>query len=58
MSQNPPEKPVKPVRKGLTAVEQREQRLAKALRANLRRRKAAGGRDGASPAGKQEDSRE
>jgi hypothetical protein len=54
MSQNPPEKPEKPVRKRLTAAEQREQRLAEALRANLRRRKAAGPRDRGSPPGKPE----
>ncbi len=55
MSQNPPEKPDKPARKGLTAAEVREQRLAKALRANLRRRKAAGAHDAGSPSGKRED---
>ncbi len=55
MSQNPPQKPEKSVRKGLTAAQQREQRLAKALRANLRRRKTAADREGAAPSGKLED---
>jgi len=55
MSQNPPEKQEKPVRKPLTAAEQREARRAKALRANLRRRKAASGPDSPSPPGKPED---
>jgi hypothetical protein len=54
MSQNPPEKPQKPARKRLTAAEVREQRLAEALRANLRRRKAGRSGDGASPSGKPE----
>ncbi len=49
MSQNPPEKPGKPVRKPLTQAEQRERRLAEALRANLRRRKAAGAGSGGPP---------
>lgn len=51
MSQNPPQKPEKPDPKPRTAAERREQRLADALRANLRRRKAAGGRDGPAPPG-------
>ena len=38
MSRNLPEKPSKP----LTQAERRAQRLAEALRANLKRRKAAG----------------
>jgi hypothetical protein len=41
MSRNPPEKPVKTD----PSVAARERRLAEALRANLRRRKAAAGRD-------------
>jgi hypothetical protein len=54
MSQNPPEKPQKPAWKRLTAAEVREQRLAEALRANLRRRKAGRSGDGAPPSGKPE----
>lgn len=54
MSQNPPEKPQKPTRKRLTAAELREQRLAEALRANLRRRKAARSGEAAPPSGKSE----
>ena len=38
----------------LTAAEVREQRLAEALRANLRRRKAGRSGDGAPPSGKPE----
>lgn len=54
MSQNPPEKPQKPAGKRLTAAELREQRLAEALRANLRRRKAARSGNVAPPSGKPE----
>jgi hypothetical protein len=54
MSQNPPEKPPKPARKRLTAAELREQRLAEALRANLRRRKATRSGDATPPSGKPE----
>jgi len=38
MSRNPPNKP----KKAMTEAERREARLAQALRANLKRRKAAG----------------
>jgi len=55
MSQNPPQKPEKPVRKAMTAADLREQRLAHALRANLRRRKASGSPDRMPTSGKPSD---
>ena len=48
MSRNPPEKPRKP----MTEAHRREQRLAEALRANLKRRKAVRQADAKNTAGK------
>jgi hypothetical protein len=48
MSRNSPEKPQKPV----STADRRAKRLAEALRANLKRRKAAGQADGADTPGK------
>ena len=69
MSRNPPEKPTKPLteaqrrekpavrrpRLRCGAAELREQRLAKALRANLKRRKAAGSPATPNTSGKPSD---
>lgn len=52
MSRNPPEKP----RKLLTEAERRQAKLAEALRANLRRRKAAGQATPPNTSGKPHDS--
>jgi hypothetical protein len=50
MSRKGPEKPAKP-----SPAELRQQRLAEALRANLKRRKAAGQNRGENSSGKPED---
>ena len=55
MSQNPPEKRPKLIKGRPTAAEQRERRLAEALRANLRRRKAAGAGTAGPPPGTPEE---
>lgn len=52
MSRNPPENPPKRP----TAAERREQRLAEALRANLKRRKAVGRGGAQNTSGKPEAS--
>jgi hypothetical protein len=54
MPQKPPQKPAKPV----SAAERREQRLAEALRANLKRRKAARKTDAPKPSGKPDSANE
>jgi hypothetical protein len=51
MSRNPTEKPVKQP----TAADRRQQRLAEALRSNLKRRKAAGRTQETNTAGKPAD---
>lgn len=54
MSRNPPEKPTKP----LTEAQRREKRLAEALRANLKRRKAVGPSGPQNTSGKPDASEE